>query len=67
MRISYLFCLIFLISSCSAVIPKHELVQLTNIDEKKAVFQIDQYNNDQVNDEFYIFFAYSFCHHEKTP
>ncbi|MCK5311846.1 MAG: hypothetical protein KAJ62_07045 [Desulfobacteraceae bacterium] len=45
MKILYLLVILFLFSSCSAVIPEHQLVQLNNMNEKSSIFEINQYNN----------------------
>ena len=34
-----------LLSSCSTLIPKHDLIQLNNMDHASAVIEINQYNN----------------------
>ncbi len=44
MKILYIFCSILLFSSCSVVIPDHKVDQLTNMKEKSALLEIDQYN-----------------------
>jgi len=45
MRKFYIFCSIFLFSSCSVIIPDHKIVQLTNMNTKSAQYEINLYNN----------------------
>jgi outer membrane biogenesis lipoprotein LolB len=44
MKKIFLFIICLMLSSCSVVIPKHGLVELSNIDKNRALFEIDQYN-----------------------
>jgi outer membrane biogenesis lipoprotein LolB len=44
MKILLIFFAVLSLSSCSFVIPEHQLIQLNNIDKESSLFEINQYN-----------------------